>query len=73
MSSSKVFGLGLFLAGVFIAALYTLWVALQMPLLQSTKESLFGNIFPPAILLLQLPGVALAAGLALIYLFVVKT
>ena len=73
MSSSKIFGLALFVAGVFIASLYTLWVSLQMPILQSTKESLFGNYFPPAILLLQLPGLALAGGLALIYFFVVKT
>ena len=41
--------------------------------MKSVRDEYFGNDFPSPLLLLQLPALALAGGIALIYLFIIKT
>ena len=85
---SKVFGFILFTAGTVIAIVYTAWVVLccvsnlfvcssdfdvLQPCMEKTRNEMFGANFPSPLLLLQLPALALAAGITLIYLFIIKT
>ena len=41
--------------------------------MKSFRDEKFGDDFPSPLLLLQLPGLALAGGITLIYLFIIKT
>ena len=82
---SKCFGFILFSAGILIATVYTMWVILCMvsqqtnnttelqPIMKDFREEYMVGLIPNPLLLLQLPALALAVGVALIYLFIIKT
>ena len=72
MAFSKLAGLILFLAGIFIASYYTAWVVLQLPVLKEYKVQTKEYFLDP-ILLLQLPALALVLGITLIAAFIFHT
>jgi len=71
--SAKLFGLVLFVVGITIATYYNLWVLFSTPYMTKERQGWMGSLFPPAILLFQLPALALAGGITLIALFILKT
>mmetsp|Transcript_9746 Transcript_9746/g.16415 ORF Transcript_9746/g.16415 Transcript_9746/m.16415 type:complete len:94 (+) Transcript_9746:39-320(+) len=67
----RVFGLILVLAGLAIAAYYTVWQLLSLPVL-SRKNSIY-NYFMEPYYLFKLPAAALVVGLILIDQFISRT
>ncbi len=71
--SAKLFGLVLFVVGITIATYYNLWVLFSTTYMTKERQGWMGSLFPPAVLLFQLPALALAGGITLIAVFILKT
>lgn len=71
--TAKLFGLVLFVVGITIATYYNFWVLFSTPYMTKERQGWMGSLFPPAVLLFQLPALALAGGITLIALFILKT
>ena len=72
-SFDKLFGLVLVLAGISIAAYYSVWVFLSTNYTKHLLPAHLSGLFPPAEYLFKLPAMALVIGVILIWTFISRT